>query len=141
MRDPKRQLSDPPCEELCPDDGVDPRILFRRETRAAQHSRKDGQLCKQAFQALSLVLDQLGAEAWARGMYLVAVRPAPDASRLSVSVAFTEARTFEDAEQALQRLRALKGRLRWELAATLSRKRVPELAIALAVEEGDDDQR
>lgn len=130
--------------ELRPDDGIDPRILFRREPRTRRQTRKDWQLCKHAFRIFSLVLDGLETEEETHGMHLAAVTPAPDATRLRVAVAFTAPCTFDEAVQALQRLRSSSGRLREELAATLSRRRVPELVFGLAGEsdgsEGDDGE-
>lgn len=107
--------------------------------------RRDGQLCKHAFQIFSLVLDELAseewaAEAWASGLVLAGVAPAPDAARLRVTIAFLEPRTLDDAELALQQLSARSGLFRWELAASIRRKRVPELVFGLAGEAGVKDQ-
>jgi hypothetical protein len=142
MRDKKRSRPEQTCDELRPDDGVDPRILFRRETRTRNQSRKDGQLCKQTFRVLSLAFDQLAAEGWAEGLYLARVTPAPDASRLRLAIAFAEPCTLDEAEAVLRRLRGLGASLRWELAAGIARRRVPELVFGLAgAEEGDDGER
>lgn len=140
MRHSKGNRSAELCDELRPDDGVDPRVLFRRETRTRDQTRRDRQLCKHAWRVFSLVLDQVATEDWARGMFLAEVTPAPDASRLRVAIAFIEPRTLAEAERALDQLRGLASQLRWELAATISRRRVPELEFGLAREETPDDQ-
>ncbi len=69
--------AEPPCAELRPDDGVDPRTLFRGQEGNRNNRRKDWQLCKQAFHALSMTIDQLASQDWAAGLYLLDVSPAP----------------------------------------------------------------
>jgi ribosome-binding factor A len=131
-----------PCAELRPDDGVDPRILFRRETRTRSQARKVGQLCKHALRVFSLVLAELASEEWsdeewASGLVLAGVAPAPDTARLRVTIAFLEPCPLEHAERALEHLRARSGLFRWELAESIRRKRAPELVFGLAAPGGD----
>ncbi|HUJ57013.1 MAG TPA: hypothetical protein VLX92_00815 [Kofleriaceae bacterium] len=61
---------------------------------------------------------------------LVSVEPAPGASRVLVTLAPSSG-AF-DAEAALERLRAITGELRAEVAAEVTRRRVPELVFRIA---------
>jgi hypothetical protein len=58
----------------------------------------------------------------------VTVAPAPDASQLLVIVAPALADERLDPADVLQRLDACSGRLRCEVAASITRKRAPRLA-------------
>lgn len=109
-------------------------------SKSDRSDRKVHQLCKQTFRALSPTIDDLGWRSWARGMYLVEVSPAPDASRLCLTVAFGERCSLDQAERALDELRQRTGRLRWELGAAVARKRVPELVFDLLLVGGDDER-
>lgn len=130
-----------PCESWGPDDGLDPHELFAYQDEddnedsqqlvEASRLRKDRQLCKEAFRTLSLafaelaVRDRLLAE-----VELCAVDPAPDASRLRLTL--RGAGDLAAIEGQLERLRGYRGVLRSALAAALHRKRVPQLELALA---------
>lgn len=92
--------------------------------RKGRHDHKDRQLCRQVFDALALaladyddpVLDEL---------VLDSVTPAPSAAR--VEVRFVPAHDRVDVEAALAKLDELAGELRAEVAAEVSRRKVPEL--------------
>ena len=138
------------CGELGPDDGIDPRILFSREQRKRDTSKKDRQLCREVAKALSLATRQLDRDG-ELGLIIDSVHPAPDASRLQVNISCERASqqapstTSPSASalagaRALQRLRSAKGALREELAAALHRKRVPELSFALTALEVDHER-
>jgi len=120
----------PPCGELRPDDGIDPRILFRREERN-RNTTRDRRLCGQVAQALSLALGELAGEDWTDGLCVMSVEPAPDTSRLRVRVSYT-GRASDDARAAFARLCGQSAHLRWEVGAAISRRRVPELVFELA---------
>ena len=126
--------ADLPCAELRLDDGVHPRDHFRNE-RGPNNRRKDWQLCKQVFQALSLELACLQHRPWAREMYVHSVEPAPDASRLLVSVSFFTQREPDSAVEALCRLRGMTAALRLEVGAAICRKKVPALVFDFAAED------
>ena len=128
------------CGTLGPDDGVDPRILFSRENRKKDTSRKDRQLCKEVYRAVCLATGNFERQSWVNGLVFHSVSPAPDASRLRVEVSFSGAVALDEVERVLGRLRKLVGELRQEIGAAINRKRVPELLFALAHEEVGNDE-
>ncbi len=132
---------DLPCDELGPEDGVDPRILFRRESRE-KRGYKDHQLCKQVFRTINYWLSEHPSQGWAAEMYVSAVTPGPDAGRLQVAVAFGRSLTLDEAEAAVAQLRKHGATLRWEVAQAIVRKRVPELAFVLSSspDNGEEDE-
>lgn len=87
-------------------------------------SKKELQICRQAFEAISLAFATLNDETWL-DVEVVGVYPAPDASRLSISVRVPRA---TDAERLLERLARIDGYLRSEVCSAIARKRAPTLA-------------
>ena len=72
-----------------------------------------------------------------RGLYVVSVDPAPDSSRLLVSVAPLDRNDDTAAATYLTKLAALSGRLRSEVAASISRRKTPELAFRVVRPDAD----
>lgn len=112
-------------------DGTDPDIFFG-ESRRKQSTRKDRQLCGQVQQAIGLALaaeldDELLNELW-----VVRVEPAPTVSQLLVWVSGP---LGTRADEITQRLYAVAPVLRREVAASISRKRVPTLSFAVCEQE------
>jgi hypothetical protein len=130
--------AEPPCAELRPEDGIDPAVLFGRRRRRSGRGRKDRQLCRQAFEAFCLVMEELSLEPWAADLFVVEVTPAPDASRLRVAIGIFSDLAMEEALGRVERLTALSAQFRWELGRAIARKRVPELFFELAAEDGED---
>jgi ribosome-binding factor A len=93
---------------------------------------KDLQVCRQVFDALSYALAEL-EDPVISALSLVSVVPAPNASRVQVNFV---ARTPIDLGEARARLAALAPSLRGEVAAEVTRKRVPELAFHIGYAEG-----
>lgn len=120
------------CDEFNQEDGIDPKILFRKGGRKQNHLKKDRQLCKQAFQLLSLAMDKYSATEWGEGMFIANITPDPDATRLKVTIGFYLPRTYEQALETLVQLRGLIRILRRELAVGISRKKVPDLIFDIA---------
>jgi hypothetical protein len=102
----RRQL----CEELGPDDGVDPRVRTRSEPTRCNNIR-DQRLCGEVARILSLEVEHL---------ILERVEPAPDATRLRVWVHAEDLETWT----------RLRPRLREAVAAAIQRKRAPDLIFA-----------
>lgn len=89
--------------------------------------RKTLQLCSQVADTLNHVLgghhDDL-----LRDLQVMSVVPAPDASRLLVTVyPISEADPTFHADEVHQRLLAVGGQLRGEVAASITRKKTPKL--------------
>lgn len=117
------------CDEIHPDDGVDPAVFFDRRSRSRSVDRKARQLCGEAARIFNLLLASEGTNQSLEGAWVAEVQPAPDASRLQVTVAVDR---HVDPDAALQALQHMKGAMRTALAQTLQRKRTPELVFVVA---------
>src|SRR5688572_33438517 len=78
------------CAETGPDDGVDPRTYFRKTSRE-KTNRKCLQLCGQVARTLSSILGWESADDHLRDLTVVSVQPAPDSTRLLVTIALAGA--------------------------------------------------
>jgi ribosome-binding factor A len=108
----------------------------RRSRRAPEFSqsavkseRKVQQLCRQVERALAYVVPGALADPVLQDLSVAAVRPAPDASRLMIWLRTGQPVT--EMPQILERLERVRGLLRSEVAAAVTRKRAPELAFHL----------
>jgi ribosome-binding factor A len=108
------------------------RFDSRSHGRAAH---KAAQLCRQASQALSLALAD-SSDDLLRELTVVSVDPAPDASRLLVTVAPAASSAAVSPVELLARLDAASGWLRREVASAITRKRAPELMFTLSLAPG-----
>jgi ribosome-binding factor A len=108
------------CAEWTADDGIDTRFLPSRERKVS--NRKALQLCRQVERALSVALEG----ELLRDLTVAAVVPAPDSSRLLVTLVFggDEAVATADVLAALHRR---ESSLRAAVAAAIHRKKTPEL--------------
>jgi ribosome-binding factor A len=120
-------------DDTGPDDGGDPRRSHDRRTWA-EFARKPGrkalQLCGQVRDAVSGVLAGC-SDAVLRELTVVAVAPAPHSGRLLVTVAVGPTADVIDRPTALAHLSRAAGLIRRELAAAVSRRKVPELVFAV----------
>lgn len=130
----RRQPAQNEIQELCgqpgPEDGIDPRDLLRKAARK-KGGRKAHQLCAQVAQALDYAFAAVCDDDLLRDLLVVAVQPAPDESRLLITIGSAVAASCEPA-QILARLQYLQGTLRSEVAAAIHRKKVPELTFCVA---------
>jgi len=90
--------------------------------------RKDLQVCRQVFDALSWALAEID-DPVIEELALVSVEPAPGAARVLVTFAAPDG---VDPDDALERIRELAPELRAEVAAEVHRKRAPELTFRIA---------
>ena len=86
-------------------------------------------MCRQVLDALTYALAELDDRVIDE-LVLVSVTPAPNASRVQVNLA--PAHAGVDREAARARLAQVAADLREEVAAELTRKRVPELVFHVA---------
>ena len=121
------------CGELHEDDGVDPRDYFRSGMNRHRQSRKAKQLCRQVAETLGLVLSGDCRDEILQSLQVVSVVPAPNTSRLLVTVAADVPDAQLDRGSIIERLHAQSGRLRSEVAASINRKRVPVLVFEVLV--------
>lgn len=107
----------------------DPPASFASHHRAFE--RKVRQLCRQIHQRLDLVLAGELDDPTLDGLWVVEVQPEPGGTALLITVAAPD-----DAELELIRasLDGLRGRLRSEVAAAITRKRTPHLRFAVIPE-------
>lgn len=126
QRKPSRKALESMCGETSSEDGLDPREYFK-PTRQKRDRRKDWQLCRQVFETLNYVLSGDSHDDVLRALLVCEVTPAPDATRVLVSVQSLD-QGDADPTVILQRLQGAMGRLRAEVARSISRRKVPELA-------------
>lgn len=128
------------CAEPSPDDGLGPHSRLRL-TPADRHphgrsgegpDRKALQLCHQVAETLEEVLAECG-DGVLQALRVLDVEPAPDASRLLVTVA-VDAPPDEalDPCRVHDHLVRASGHLRSEVAGAITRKRAPVLVYRLA---------
>jgi ribosome-binding factor A len=105
--------------------GIDPSEFFEPHQHA-RVERKVQQLCKEVERTLGYALPACD-DATIRDFIIVSVEPAPDASRLLVTLAPSSALEV-DVGALIERLQRVRGFLRAEIASAIQRKRTPELA-------------
>jgi len=114
--------------ERGPEDGIDPRLAPR--TRGKVSNRKALQLCRQVARTLGIVLAGGCGDAVLRDLQVLSVVPAPDSTRLLVTLSFSGPDTV-DVGEALTRLHRAQGLLRSEMAAAIHRRKVPDLTFQI----------
>ena len=105
---------------------VDPSVFFSPAVDP-RIQRKARQLCQQVAQAMDHALAWVCGDPILNSLSVLAVEPAPDASRLLVRLAVTDPECGAPLPEILARLSAARGLLRTEIAAAIHRKGVPEL--------------
>ncbi len=96
--------------------------------RPQRVDRKTLQLCGQVRDTLNYVLTGELDDDVLRNVYVEEVRPAPDASRLLVSVAPMDAADAGRADLILEKLHIYAPRIRSEVAHSIHRRKTPELS-------------
>jgi ribosome-binding factor A len=114
------------CDQPGPEDGRDPR-RDRREGSGKVPNRKALQLCAQVARTLANVLAEC-ADDVLRDLVVQSVVPAPNASRLLVTVAPAAV----EPELLAEHLSRARGKLRTEVAAGINRRRMPDLVFRVA---------
>lgn len=122
---PAPRRHDLPCIELGPDDGIDPRYLFRNDHAPSRDDRKVQQLCAQAARALRLALAGECRDPVLQQVDVLRVEPGPDARRLRVVVRPPLDET--PIAEVMDRLAAVHGLLRSAVATAIQRRRAPQI--------------
>jgi ribosome-binding factor A len=136
----RREPRFPRAGDVRREDEADPRVFFGETERSRRRIWKVRQLCKQVERAAASTLSgECGSEVLL-GAAVVSAEPAPDAARLRVLVLLAPGKGVEDAELALASLRLAAPAFRQEIARSIHRKRVPEIAfdVILAAEMGNE---
>jgi len=115
------------CAEVHPDDGSDPRVFFRKNGSRSKPNHKARQLCRQVLERVDSLLADHHADEVLRELTVVADEPAPDATRLLVTVSPRLSDQPVDPRLILARLDRAAGWLRMEVASAITRKRAPLL--------------
>jgi ribosome-binding factor A len=116
------------CGELHYDDGVETKEFFKTNPLTRKENHKAKQICRQAAEALDLTLAGEIGDDVLTDLRVVSVVPAPDSSRLLVTVYADMPPDEFDAAQIEARLTTCKGRLRAVVAAAITRRKAPDLA-------------
>jgi ribosome-binding factor A len=120
------------CARVDFEDGVDPRGTVPRHDRSRRkQERKAQQLCKQAYQTLAITLNGQCGDPVLQDLSLVGVEATPDGSDLIVAVQLTTLDGQVGTSEVFERLARVRGFLRSELAAVITRKRAPELSFRI----------
>lgn len=122
------------CGEIQEDDGVDPRLFFNSHSGRNKRDRKTQQLCQQVEQTLSLVLSGEFSDELLQSLTVESVIPAPNAAQLLVTVSIVGSHeVVPDPSVVMERLDRVVGRLRSEVATSITRKRAPGLKFRVVV--------
>lgn len=116
------------CGSIHEDDGIDPREFFKNDRSSRKVNRKALQLCKQVAETLEQVFSGETGDDVLAGLHVSSVVPAPDSSRLLVTlVAALDDGRF-DLRAVEKKLADSRGRLRSAVAMTITRRKTPVLA-------------
>ena len=99
----------------------------RRESVDREAGRKARQLCSQVADTLNYVLAGECDDELLQNVCVLAVNPAPNTSRLLVTVSLCVPDPNADVVQVLEHLSRATGMLRCEVAAAIHRRRTPQL--------------
>ncbi len=119
------------CDQMHDDDGIDPRDFFKTDRIHSKEHHNLQRLCHQVAETLDQVLSGEIGDDLLQCLHVVSVRPAPDASRLLVTLRAGCKRDEFDRDLLDDRLAACKGRLRCEIAAAITRRKAPSLMFNL----------
>jgi len=124
------------CAQVDDQDGIGPRDTPRGLSRR-RPDRKLRQLCSQVAETLSYVLPGPDGDEWLSRLQVFSVAPAPHAGRLLVTVGPLPSESLNPG-LTLDALERASGRLRTEIAATITRRRAPLLTFRIALPGGDN---
>jgi ribosome-binding factor A len=119
------------CGELHEDDAIDPRKFFKASQPLKKETRKAKQLCRQVAETLDQILSGEASDDVLRGLRVADVLPAPDTSRLLVTLLVDCDPSNFDLPLVEERLAFCKGRLRSEVAAAITRRKAPTLVFEI----------
>lgn len=119
----------PGTDQPGPDDGQDPRF-DRKENPRAVFNRKSLQLAKQVFRTLSHVFLELKDDQL-RDLLVESVQPFPNSGRLLVTLVPPISLDLMGMDAINSRLLAIQPILRTEVAASITRRKVPDLIFRL----------
>lgn len=123
-----------PCVSMEIDDGIDARDLFRKSVRK-KSNHKAHQLCKQVMETINILLAGGLGDARLHQILVDSVTPAPDSTRLRISVRPMDSNSEYGLSEIQAALNEAHGLIRCEVAAAVQRKKTPELVFLVVPEE------
>lgn len=123
------------CQQIHPDDGIDPREFFQTRSRQQRRDHKTEQLCQQVAETLGLVFASEFPDDLLQSLQVISVTPAPHAGQLLVLVCGVPPKAYSPTA-ILQRLHQVEGHLRWLVTAAITRKRAPKLLFQIGNDQG-----
>ncbi len=119
------------CGEIHEDDGVDPREYFKPDRSEKKEDHKAKQLCRQVAETIDQVLAGETNDELLRALRVAAVVPAPDASRVLVTL-HADCQPAEFDREAIEAALAQRqGQLRCAVAAAITRRKAPSLLFSV----------
>ena len=119
------------CDAIHEDDGVDPREFFKLRSHRDKPDRKAQQLCRQVAETIDQILAGELGDASLNALRVASVVPAPDASRMLVTLVATGHNAAFDRVEVEQKLVAVTGLLRSAVAAAITRRKAPNLSFVV----------
>lgn len=119
------------CDAIHEDDGVDPREFFKLRSHREKPDRKAQQLCRQVAETIDQILAGELGDAALNGLRVASAIPAPDASRMLVTLVATSDDGSFDRAAIEQKLAAVTGLLRSAVAAAITRRKAPNLSFVV----------
>ncbi|BBO36277.1 ribosome-binding factor A [Lacipirellula parvula] len=126
------------CDAIHEDDGVDPRESFKLRSHRDKPDRKAQQLCRQVAETIDQILAGELGDAALNALRVTSVVPAPDASRMLVTLVATGRDMPFDRAAVEQKLVAVTGLLRSAVAAAITRRKAPNLSFVIIGPHDDD---
>jgi len=126
------------CDEIGPDDGIDPRYLHEgRGIKAVSY--KTMQLCKEAGKVLSIIFNGELGEPILNELQLIRIDSEGEGQFLCVTMGHIDPEAVLDEEVVMSALSRVKGYLRTAIAQQINRKRMPALKFKYAglIEQGE----
>ena len=114
------------CDQVGPDDGLDPRFDRKPGGGNRQNPHKLQQLCAEVARTLGETLAGCANDVL-RDLLVTDVLPAPSSARLVVRVTLSPGASGLDSTLVLQHLHSAAGLLRSEVAAAIRRRKAPDL--------------
>lgn len=129
----RRKHGSPPCDEMYEDDGIAPRLLIKKYSRVKKCHREQ-RLCKQIAGVLSIIFSGACCDERLCMLGIKSVEPAPDTTCLRVTVFPLYGDPQPDPVEIILLLKSAKGYLRKEVAAEISRRRIPDFTFRVIVD-------
>jgi ribosome-binding factor A len=119
------------CDAIHEDDGVDPREFFKLRSHRDKPDRKAQQLCRQVAETIDQILAGELGDAALNGLRVASAIPAPDASRMLVTLVATGDDGPFDRTAIEHKLATVTGLLRSAVAAAITRRKAPNLSFVV----------